>query len=92
MNDYTEVIDAANAIFDAVDAKKWDAAQAFFETSVRVDYASLKCGRPETISSSRRSPAVGRRPCRRQAIQLSSILMVASVPHKPTGYGNQVVG
>jgi hypothetical protein len=51
MSDRTEIIDVANAIFEAVDSKEWDAAQAFFETSVNVDYTSLKGGAPETISS-----------------------------------------
>jgi hypothetical protein len=51
MSDRSEIIDVVNAVFGAVDAKEWDAAQVFFEASVKVDYTSLKGGEPETISS-----------------------------------------
>lgn len=50
MSDRSEIIDVVNGIFAAVDAKEWDAAQAFFDTSVTVDYTSMNGGEPEIMS------------------------------------------
>jgi hypothetical protein len=49
MSDRTEIIELVDAIFDTVDAKDWDAAQALFETKVTVDFTSLNGGEPVTI-------------------------------------------
>jgi hypothetical protein len=51
MSDRTEIIELVDAIFDTVDAKNWDAAQALFESKVTVDFTSLNGGEPATISS-----------------------------------------
>jgi hypothetical protein len=51
MSDRTEIIELVDAIFDTVDAKNWDEAQALFESKVTVDFTSLNGGEPATISS-----------------------------------------
>jgi len=50
VSDNTEIIQLVNAIFDTVDAKDWDAVEALFDGTVRVDFTSLNGGEPATIS------------------------------------------
>ena len=49
--DRSEIIDLVNAIFDTVDAKDWDAVEALFDATVRIDFTSLEGGTPVTITS-----------------------------------------
>jgi hypothetical protein len=51
MSDRTEIIELVDTIFDTVDAKNWDGAQALFESTVTVDFTSLNGGEPAVISN-----------------------------------------
>jgi len=51
MGERSEIIEFVDAIFDSVDAKDWDAAQALFDTEVLSDFTSLNGGEPATISN-----------------------------------------
>ena len=50
MSDYVAIIEAVNAIFDAVDAKDWTAIEELFDDTVRVDFTSLDGGEPAAIT------------------------------------------
>ncbi len=45
------LIDIANALDAAVDAKDWDRARSYFADDVRVDFSSLGAGDPTTMPS-----------------------------------------
>jgi hypothetical protein len=51
MSERTEIIELVDAIFDAVDAKDWDAAEALFDSKITADFSSLNGGEPATISA-----------------------------------------
>ena len=50
-NDRQILIDIANGLDVAVDAKDWAAARSYFADDVRVDFTSLAGGEPATIAS-----------------------------------------
>ena len=49
-DDRSDIIQLVDAIFDAVDAKDWDAAEELFGSPVLVDFTSLDGGTPATIT------------------------------------------
>ncbi|HZR50991.1 MAG TPA: nuclear transport factor 2 family protein [Streptosporangiaceae bacterium] len=51
MSERRAIVELVDTIFDTVDAKDWDAAEALFDTAVLADFTSLNGGEPATISN-----------------------------------------
>jgi len=51
MSERREITELVDSIFDTVDAKDWDAAEALFDTEVLADFSSLGGGEPATITN-----------------------------------------
>jgi hypothetical protein len=51
IQDRVSVIETVDAVFDAVDAKDWDAAEALFADKVRIDFTSLADGEPADVTN-----------------------------------------
>jgi SnoaL-like domain len=51
MSERRAIVELVDAIFDTVDAKDWDAAEALFDTEVLADFTSLNGGEPATITN-----------------------------------------